>query len=215
MTGFQLKLLAMATMAVDHIGAAFFPEVIAFRVVGRISMPIFAFLVAEGCRHTSNWKKYCGRLVLFGLISEIPFNLYFYGSISAFYHQNMMFTLALGVLAVALYERHRNGGGAVWGLGVAIIGGILMVDYGMYGVLLVFTFYLWGQRVWGYAMVLAALTLLIQPLGLQTVAILAILPISLYNGERGKDMRWLFYGFYPSHLLILWGLQMAQFHGLF
>ena len=75
MTGFHLKLIALTTMFIDHIGAVFFPQVTLLRVIGRISFPLYAFLIAEGCRYTRNRGRYALGLGAFALISELPYDL--------------------------------------------------------------------------------------------------------------------------------------------
>ena len=75
MTGFHLKLIALTTMFIDHIGAVFFPQVTLLRVIGRISFPLYAFLIAEGCRYTRNRWRYALGLGAFALISELPYDL--------------------------------------------------------------------------------------------------------------------------------------------
>ena len=76
---FILKLMAMIAMAVDHIGVIFFPEADWMHIIGRLSMPIFAFCIAEGFSHTHSRKSYLLRMGCFALISELPFDIVFYG----------------------------------------------------------------------------------------------------------------------------------------
>lgn len=103
MTGFQLKLLAMIAMTLDHIGCIFFPRLPLLRMIGRLAMPILCFFIGEGLRHTRNPQKYLLRLVGFALISELPFDLAFYGRVN-WASQNVYFTLALGLMALRLLQ---------------------------------------------------------------------------------------------------------------
>ena len=103
MTGFQLKLLAMIAMTLDHIGCIFFPRLPLLRMIGRLAMPILCFFIGEGLRHTRNPQKYLLRLVGFALISELPFDLAFYGRVD-WASQNVYFTLALGLMALRLLQ---------------------------------------------------------------------------------------------------------------
>ena len=133
MTGFQLKLLAMLAMTADHIGAVFFPEIPLLRWIGRLAMPVLCFFIGEGLRHTRSPRRYLLRLTGFALLSELPFDLAFYGGIE-WGHQNVYFTLALGLLALwAIQSRGMEG----WllALTAALAAELLGCDYGMYGVL--------------------------------------------------------------------------------
>ncbi|MEG1942513.1 MAG: TraX family protein, partial [Angelakisella sp.] len=105
MTSFTLKIIAIAAMLIDHIGYMFFPDMIIFRLIGRIAFPIFAFFVAEGIRFTHDRKKYLTRLLLLAVISEIPFDLMRNGSAFSPSSQNVCFTLAVGVVCVWLLEK--------------------------------------------------------------------------------------------------------------
>lgn len=116
LTGYHLKLIALITMFIDHIGAAFFPQVWFLRAIGRISFPIYVFLIAEGCRYTSDRFKYAMRLGLFALISEIPYDLALYpdyfklGGLGRNFveYTNVFYTLCMGVAAIQLFETLRR-----------------------------------------------------------------------------------------------------------
>ena len=103
--GTALKLIALASMVLDHVGDNFFPGQIWMRVLGRAAMPLFAFCVAEGFCHTRNKGRYLLRLGLFALISEIPFDLVTAGEPLEFSHQNIMLTFFWAILALLCYER--------------------------------------------------------------------------------------------------------------
>ena len=104
-TSYQLKWIAIVTMVIDHMGAILYPTEMAFRYIGRISFPIFCFLLIEGFFHTRNIFKYMARLGAFALISEIPYDLAFKGKVLEFTHQNVFFTLFLGVLMMYVLEK--------------------------------------------------------------------------------------------------------------
>ena len=108
--GTTLKIIAMISMVFDHVGDMFFPGVMWPRMIGRLAMPIFSFFIAEGFAHTRDKKKYLGRLGLFALISEIPFDLAFDGRLGLG-HQNIMLTFFLAGLALMLFDRIRGGNG--------------------------------------------------------------------------------------------------------
>lgn len=201
MTGFQLKLLAMLTMTADHIGAVFFPEIPLLRWIGRLAMPVLCFFIGEGLRHTRSPRRYLLRLTGFALLSELPFDLAFYGGIE-WGHQNVYFTLALGLLALwAIQSRGMEG----WllALTAALAAELLGCDYGMYGVLLILLLDRFHRARSEQLAGAALLNLAFFGLQTQTLSLIALPLLWLYNGKRGRDDRRLFYLYYPAHLCVL------------
>ena len=201
MTGFQLKLLAMLAMTADHIGAVFFPEIPLLRWIGRLAMPVLCFFIGEGLRHTRTPRRYLLRLTWFALLSELPFDLAFYGGIE-WGHQNAYFTLALGLLALwAIQSRGMEG----WllALTAALAAELLGCDYGMYGVLLILLLDRFHRARSEQLAAAALLNLAFFGLQTQTLSWIALPLLWLYNGKRGRDDRRLFYLYYPAHLCVL------------
>lgn len=201
MTGFQLKLLAMLAMTADHIGAVFFPEIPLLRWIGRLAMPVLCFFIGEGLRHTRSPRRYLLRLTGFALLSELPFDLAFYGGIE-WGHQNVYFTLALGLLALwAIQSRGMEG----WllALTAALAAELLGCDYGMYGVLLILLLDRFHRACSEQLAAAALLNLAFFGLQTQTLSLIALPLLWLYNGKRGRDDRRLFYLYYPAHLCVL------------
>ena len=185
-----LKWIAVLTMVIDHVGAILFPDQIWMRVIGRVAFPIYAYCLAEGFRYTSDYRRYLGRLALFAILSEIPFDLAFYGVPFSFAHQNVFFTLTLGLILLWVLERCREqlllcaGAFAV----LCFLAQALHMDYGAGGLLMVFAFYLAQQGTspwigWG---IFVFINLFGYAGGVQWAAILALLPIGLYSGKAGK-----------------------------
>lgn len=201
MTGFQLKLLAMLAMTADHIGAVFFPEIPLLRWIGRLAMPVLCFFIGEGLRHTRSPRRYLLRLTGFALLSELPFDLAFYGGIE-WGHQNAYFTLALGLLALwAIQSRGMEG----WllALTAALAAELLGCDYGMYGVLLILLLDRFHRARSEQLAAAALLNLAFFGLQTQTLSLIALPLLWLYSGKRGRDDRRLFYLYYPAHLCVL------------
>ena len=201
MTGFQLKLLAMLAMTADHIGAVFFPEIPLLRWIGRLAMPVLCFFIGEGLRHTRSPRRYLLRLTGFAMLSELPFDLAFYGGIE-WGHQNAYFTLALGLLALwAIQSRGMEG----WllALTAALAAELLGCDYGMYGVLLILLLDRFHRARSEQLAAAALLNLAFFGLQTQTLSLIALPLLWLYNGKRGRDDRRLFYLYYPAHLCVL------------
>ena len=204
------------------------------RAVGRISFVLFAFLIVEGFLHTRSRARYLLRLAVFALLSEIPFDLAFSGELMDWTGQNIYWTLFLGVLVLTLWEQLGKYRGIPFqitrfvvllaGCGVAFL---FSADYRYMGILLIFVFYLTRDKELPAQFLSAGLVMFfgmwsancIRYADSFTVAYLfrfslremyglfAFFPIALYNGERGKQLpKPLYYGFYPVHLLILYGI---------
>lgn len=202
-TAAGLRILALILMLLDHAGRVLFPGQLWMVCLGRLAFPIFAFQTAEGYGHTRNFRRYCLRLAVFALISEIPFDMMAFGSLFYPGHQNVMFTLLLGLLACRLYDR-----GTGWAALLTIPAAALLgTDYGAIGVMTVLVFHVFRREKLLQLLFLFLLNGFgFGALSLQTLAVLAWVPISLYHGERGRGGKWLQYGsyvFYPLHMLIL------------
>ena len=211
MDGTVLKLIACLSMFIDHLGAVCFSGMMGFRIIGRLAFPIYCFLLVEGAVHTHDMKKYILRMGIFALISEIPFDLAFYHRLVYTGHQNVFFTLGLGLLAIWFLEHpieQLDIPDVLYKLLVIIAAGLIAeffnTDYGFTGIAVICVFYyLRGQPQLKYpiaAILLAAMG------GVEVYAVLALIPILLYNGQRGqqtKVMQYGFYIFYPAHLLLL------------
>ena len=108
LTSFHLHILAMALMLCDHLWVSVVPGNDWLTDIGRIAFPIFAFMTAEGFYHTKNIKKYAGRLLLFAVISEIPFNLVAGGSVFYPLHQNVLWTFLISVGLMWINEKVKD-----------------------------------------------------------------------------------------------------------
>lgn len=203
MNSFQLKCIAIVTMLIDHIGAILFPTVIGFRIIGRLSFPIFCFLLVEGFYHTRDVKKYMMRLGLFALISEIPYDLAFRNVFLEFQRQNVFFTLLLGLFLMYILQRtnrmYIKGCYILLSMWIALVAGM---SYDYRGILLILIYYTCRSNITAKVICGAAWNFLWT--GVQHFGALASIPIALYNGEKGRSMKYLFYVFYPVHLLILY-----------
>lgn len=234
LSGYSLKLFALIAMLADHLAWVFVPKEsplgMALHFLGAMSMPIFAFFIAQGYMHTRNVAVYGKRLALFALLSYLPF-VFFVAGIwdeqltgAAFGRLNMIYTLLLGLIAlwvwehVALPEMRLI---LIIGLCLAAIPG----DGGFFPVLLVFAFGLLGKhppRALAAAAIICLCFFLLNaspyflPMGAPfpwrnfiadagvRLGQLAALPLlHRYNGQRGRNSTWLFYIFYPAHLLLL------------
>lgn len=202
-TSFDLRVIAIMTMIIDHIGAVFYSDVSIYRIIGRISFPIFAFLIVEGSYYTSNIRSYMNRLLCFAIISEIPFNLTFRKSFISLGNANVLFTLYAGLLTIELIKRYHEGR-MIWFkiLLIAMTIQFIGADYKVFGILTVLIFY--NYRGQFYKICIGLFLLFVTLMGgLQAYAIMALGIIYFYNGSEGRKCgRW-FYLVYPIHLLII------------
>ncbi|WP_270644135.1 TraX family protein [Merdimonas faecis] len=204
---FQLKCIAIVSMALDHTGAVLYPSQIWLRCLGRIAFPIFCFLIVEGFFHTHDVRRYMGRLGVFALISEIPYDLAFRGVPLEYAHQNVFFTLLIGIGMVVLLERNRERPVKAVILLLAMwLAVLIRSDYNFRGVLLIFVFYIFHESRWLAVTAGGFWNFLYQGV-IQKYGVLSVLPLALYNGERGRKMKYFFYIFYPAHLLLLYGIS--------
>lgn len=218
MSSFVLKIIAVISMLFDHTGYIIFHEFSFMNYLGRLAFPIFAFQLTEGYLHTKNLKKYLLRLFLFALISQIPYML-FLSTFSDGFSLNIFFTLLLGILAITCYEKIKSKYLGILGVILcAVIAQISNCDYGWFGIAIIFIFYLLKNRkiamnlafifltainyIYQYIITSYVSYLLIIPF-----FCLALIPINLYNGKKGKDMKYLLYIFYPLHLILLYLLH--------
>lgn len=210
-----LHLLGMALMLMDHAWATIAFQHDWLNWAGRIAFPIFAFLTAEGYFHTKNFKSYVGRMLLFALLAEIPFNLMCTGGSSAFYplHQNVLFTFIIALLLMRCIDKIRSRNKlalTIFFSGFAVLlgfslGSFLFVDYFSIGIVTVLVFYFFhGRSIWNFlAQALCLYYLNVEILGgeyvpmllfghsfnlyQQSLALLALIPIWLYRGRRGNS----------------------------
>ena len=209
--GTVLKIIAMISMVFDHAGDLLFPEQSWMRIIGRIALPIFAFCIAEGYSHTRNKTKYLLRLCLFGLISELPYDLARTGGLE-FGQQNIMLTFALAILALMVYDRITAGGKAVWkiiaGIAAAAVIGfaalILRFESNLFAIILILVFHIFRDKAhWIRCLAGLIWHLAIRNIGIYLWGVLSFIPLLMYNGKKGKGLKWFFYVFYPGHLLLL------------
>lgn len=240
-SGSTLKIAAIISMLLDHIGASLLMPVLtetasaagvtdwsmqsliascpgiavpyyALRYIGRIAFPIFCFLLVEGFLHTRNLPKYCLRLAAFALVSEVPFDLAFHRTPYYQISQNVFFTLLIGLLVISLdrYCRERFAASPAAGYLIPLLGLIagmyaaeaLHTDYGYIGILAIDVLYQMRDKR-TLAGILCTVFLCISA-PLEITAILFVPLIRRYNGTRGLSMKYIFYAFYPLHLVILY-----------
>lgn len=235
-TSFSLHIMAMAFMLCDHLWGASFVKYDIFTCIGRLAFPIYAFMIVEGYFHTGSLKKYVTRLFLFAVISEIPFNLVMGSRVFFPIHQNVLWSFLIAIGLIHWNEKTKSK--QIWKrvlvavatFVIAYIGGLItFVDYYHSGILILLTFYFFrGKKWWHYLGQLVCMwyinfemlggygyeiTILgnVHFIARQGIALLALIPIWLYQGRQGyhsKALQYFYYAFYPLHLLLLGVLRL-------
>lgn len=228
-TAFEIKVIAIVTMLIDHIGLAFFlssPYYLIFRLIGRISFPLFAWAIANGAHHTKNVKHYMARLFVFAFISQIPYLLFHQHRDSSFFQFNIFFTLFLGLIVIFLLNRIKNEYfRALLIVSAAFMAEVFHFEYGAAGLLTIVVFYLFFadlKKAFIYLIVIFSSIYLLPVILeykiagrvnvdavilMQPLAVVSILFISRYNQKEGLKLKYIFYIFYPLHLFILYLIQ--------
>lgn len=216
MSIFIIKIIACLTMCIDHIKYAI--PVLKTPVttfLGRISFPLFAFFISEGYIHTSNLKKYYIKLLIFGIISQIPFML-FRTLVGEWKMLNIMFTLLLGLMAITIYDKEpRKYISIPCVIMIIFLGYLLRVDYGWYGVSLVFLFYiLKNKKIYLSLLYFLVTAVYFYSRGIRNIDtgivisfisyLVPLIIVLFYNGKLGKKIKYFFYVFYPVHMLIVY-----------
>ena len=230
MSSFALHIIAMIFMLCDHMWATIL-DYEWLTCIGRIAFPIFAFLITEGYIHTSNINKYIKRMVIFAIITEIPFNLMVSASPIYPFHQNVLWTFVISLLTLKYlnFDNVKNSFKSILIILLSIIiATVTMCDYFGAGVMMVVGFYIFRKsKFLQLLMMIYVNMILIQgysyPIDIagytyyfpqQGFALLSLIFIWLYNGKQGYHAKWFkifCYAFYPLHMLILYILTIVLF----
>ena len=222
-----LKLIAIVSMLLDHVGKLFFPNVLILQIIGRLAMPIFAFFIAEGFHYTRNKLKYFLTIFIFAVIAQIPYNFLWQGL-------NILFTFACSLFLLWLWDCAKN-------LGIiekimlrlivflvfmmlSCVAYLTKLDYRWYGILLPFVFYSLRNKPILKFLSFAAFTGLFvaEKIALaypfvafgsfmQLFAVGSVFLLAFYNKSlsSNKKLKYVFYIFYPLHLIILLALTLV------
>lgn len=216
LSGNQLKMLAMLTMTLDHVGMLLFPHVLWLRMVGRLAFPIYAFFIAEGCRYTRSKGRYLLSLLAVAFLCQVVELLR--GSL----YQCVLvtFSLSVGILWLAEIAQSRKTVLAWLAVAAAVVGSYVVceilplllpgtdfrLDYGFWGVMtpvLVGLGKTKDRRLLG--LILGLCCIATGSVQIQWLSLLAVPLLLLYNGQRGKrKIKWLFYFYYPVHLAVIY-----------
>lgn len=219
MTSAKLKYIAIITMFIDHIGEFIFSDLYGFdsmeymicKIIGRIAFPIFAFLLVEGLKKTKNKKKYFFNLLIFALISEIPFDLAVSGKYIDFEQQNIFFTLLTNLTILYIIDKIK-----IKNVNIKILFELFIVtffsivsfyfkfDYLFFAPWIIYTYY----KFYGNKKILFLVSELSFFFEFDSLVHIGNILIYLYNGERGKQNKYFFYLFYPIHIIIIYLIKI-------
>ncbi len=195
-------------MVIDHVGVVFFPKIVVLRIIGRLSFPLFAWLIGQGEKYTRNFNIYLLRLIIFGLASQPIYYLLFQSL-----RPNILATLALGLLGIRLDKLTNLE--IVFTLICAIIAQLIDAEYGVYGILVIFLLSKFNFNSIPWWITWISLNLLtLHFSSYQIYALLTPLIIALYNGEQGQKAKW-FYFFYPLHIAALFLIKIFILSSLY
>lgn len=221
MTSFALKIIALITMSCDHIGYVVFHQYTLMNLIGKIAFPIFAFQISEGYNYTKNLKLYFFRLFLFAIVSQLPFMLFLSSFTPNYLTLNIFFTLFLGLLAITIFDKSKNKLlGCFSVIVIILISELLDCDYGWFGTSIIFLFYyLKNNKVMMNIAIIIVTLIKYISVFLSTVNIFyiymmlfscfSLIFINLYNGRKGKNIKYLLYTFYPVHLMLLYLITLV------
>lgn len=220
LSGNQLKIIALVTMTIDHIGLSLFPQVIWWRLVGRLAFPIYAYLVAEGCLYTRSMPKYLRSMGLMAILCQV---VYFFAEGSLY--QCILVTFSLSILLCMVARKAKQTGEILWylllTLSVVAIwvlaeelprilkGTDYGIDYGFLGVMLPVLLYLAPTKYWKLLLTAGVMLAMSADNWVQLPSVLAVGLLALYNGTRGNhQLKYLFYWYYPAHLVAIYGISL-------
>lgn len=215
--GAGLKYIAFISMFIDHFNKTIITPLLnyqqplvtistIFDIIGRIAFPIFAFMIVEGFYKTKSRGKYLRNLLIFAIISEVPYDMFQSKVFINNRSQNIMWALALGLLTLIIVDKLKEKikNKYAW-LGIsilivainAVVATLLSFDYDYYSIIIIFILYLfYDKRFLGS--ILSYLVIIKE-----VYAILGFAVINFYNGEKGRQNKLFNYLFYPAHLFIL------------
>lgn len=215
LTSNQLKLIALVIMTIDHIGEFLLPQYRILRIIGRLAFPIFAYMIAEGCRFTSNRARYLGTVFGVGVLYQLVVFC-----LTKSLSMSILITFSMSISLIYCIGWARDRGGWRWLLcaaaffaayflcellPIALHATDYHIDYRITGVVLPVLIYLADSRWSRLGAAALGLTLVaLQCGGIQWYALAALPLLALYGGQRGKvNLKYLFYIYYPLHLIVL------------
>lgn len=214
----QLKIIAIITMTIDHIGAYLLPQYAILRIIGRLAFPIFAYMIAEGCTYTKNRRRYLGLMAAAGILFQLV-----YFAVTGSLHQYIFITFSLSIVLIyALDYAIKQSSAPACSYALLILALIYFIceylpriipgfgiDYGFLGVIVPAVVFAARKRIFKLLLLALSLCLLAgESGGVQWYSLLAVPLVALYNNQRGRlRMKHFFYAYYPLHLAAIFLLE--------
>jgi hypothetical protein len=223
LTNNQLKIIAMISMLIDHVGVVLFPKLKILRIIGRLAFPIFAYMIAEGCRYTRNRFKYLLIIAGMGITYQVVYFIF-----EQSWYLNILITFTLSILSIYSVEALKNKGYVIKKISMVVILILILIisvvlpiifekqgfflDYTVLGVALPILVYFTKSKIMKLvftAIIMAIIGAIFG--GLYWFALLAVPLLAFYNGRRGRlNLKYMFYIFYPLHLVVLYGISILM-----
>lgn len=216
MNATALKLIGIISMTADHIGYFIFPQYRLLRMLGRLAYPIFAYMIAEGCRYTKNRKRYLGTLLCMAFICSVAAYI-----TERSLSQSIFTTFSCSVILIYLLDEVIKSSSSEKNYNLCLAGSVLMLffilfqlriipglktDYGFFGIITPALVWLGcdkKERLIGLG--IGLLLIISQSNATQWCSLAAIALLLLYNGRRGRlSLKWFFYGYYPLHIAVIY-----------
>ncbi len=219
LSGNALKIIALITMTIDHIGYILFPKILILRIIGRIAFPIYGYMIAEGCRYTKNRPKYLFSILSVGFICQIA-KLIALRSVD----QCILITFSISIAIIYTFDLAEQKKVPSFAPAAAVFAALLIaegvprllpftdfgVEYGFCGIMYPCLVYLaQGKKTRLFAALCGLSFVALSSSTVQWYSLLALIPLMLYSGKRGKfKMKSFFYLYYPIHLAVLYGISL-------
>ena len=224
LNGNILKIIGLICMVIDHVGYMFFEDCMILRIIGRLSFPIFAFMIAEGCKYTKNKLKYFLSVFLVALVCQIAVFV-FDGSTKIYSLMSLSIAIPIiYLLQLFKMKEKKYVYGSLFVLSIAslyFVNGFIEIDYGFWGTMLAVLASLFKRErdkednlylslgLMGIGLIFLAMNSFVE----QYYALLSLPILTLYSGKRGNlNLKWFFYLFYPIHFVVLELIYLIIYH---
>jgi len=212
MNRFEIWLIAIITMTIDHIGVILYPDIELFRIIGRLAMPLFVYMLIQGFVYTKNLKNYLIRLIAIAIPSELVFDLIRSNHLIDFGRQSIIFTLIACLILLIILKNNEisNFKKVISIIGMILLTNLCRMDYAVIAILLTTIFYTYNdeKKELLKTSIVAIVIYSLLTNWVQLYSLLALPLIMLYNNKQGIKLKHLNYLYYPLHLIVLYSISL-------